>query len=47
MKKLHEEFGEKYADKLSDLKEIIYNMQKNVVRNMLLNDKRRPDGRAF
>ena len=45
--KINEEFGEKYADKLGDIKEILYNMQKEVVRNMLLNEKRRPDGRAF
>lgn len=45
--KINEEFGEKYADKLGDIKEVLYNMQKEVVRNMLLNEKRRPDGRAF
>ena len=45
--KVNEEFGEKYADKLGDIKEILYTMQKKVVRNMLLNEKRRPDGRAF
>ena len=45
--KINEEFGEKYADKLGDIKEVLYTMQKEVVRNMLLNEKRRPDGRAF
>ena len=45
--KVYAEFSEKYADKLSDLKEIMYNMQKYVVRDMLLNHKRRPGGRAF
>ena len=45
--KINEEFGEKYADKLGDIKEVLYTMQKEVVRNMLLNQKRRPDGRAF
>ncbi len=45
--KINEEFGEKYADKLGDIKEVLYAMQKEVVRNMLLNEKRRPDGRAF
>lgn len=45
--KVNEEFGEKYADKLGDIKEVLYTMQKKVVRNMLLHDKRRPDGRAF
>ncbi|MEO2506386.1 polyribonucleotide nucleotidyltransferase [Clostridium paraputrificum] len=45
--KVSEEFGEKYADKTSDIKEVLYNMQKKVVRHMLLKEKRRPDGRAF
>ena len=45
--KVQEEFGEKYAEKLADIKEVLYTMQKKVVRNMLLNEKRRPDGRAF
>ncbi|AOR23287.1 polyribonucleotide nucleotidyltransferase [Clostridium taeniosporum] len=45
--KVKEEFSEKYEDKLGDIKEVLYNMQKKVVRHMLLKDKRRPDGRAF
>ena len=45
--KIAEEFTEKYPDNLADIKEIVYNMQKEVVRDMLLNHKRRPDGRAF
>ena len=45
--KITEEFSEKYADNVADIKEIVYNMQKAVVRDMLLNHKRRPDGRAF
>ncbi|MBW6409727.1 polyribonucleotide nucleotidyltransferase [Clostridium weizhouense] len=45
--KVKEEFGEKYEDKFGDIKEILYTMQKKVVRQMLLKDKRRPDGRAF
>ncbi len=45
--KIAEAFNEKYEDKLADIKEVVYNMQKEVVRNMLLNEKRRPDGRAF
>ena len=45
--KVAEEFGEKYADKTGDIKEVLYNMQKKVVRHMLLKEKRRPDGRAF
>ena len=45
--KVNEEFGEKYADKSGDIKEVLYTMQKKVVRNMILKEKRRPDGRAF
>src|SRR5471030_247704 len=45
--KVKEKFGEKYSDKSCDIKEVLYTMQKKVVRNMLLNDNRRPDGRAF
>ncbi|NFT16351.1 polyribonucleotide nucleotidyltransferase [Clostridium botulinum] len=45
--KVKEEFGEKYEDKFGDIKEVLYNMQKKVVRHMLLKDKRRPDGGAF
>ena len=45
--KVSEEFGEKYADKTGDIKEVLYNMQKKVVSHMLLKEKRRPDGRAF
>ncbi|MGN0145332.1 MAG: polyribonucleotide nucleotidyltransferase [Clostridium sp.] len=45
--KVNEEFAEKYPDNLADIKEVLYTMQKKIVRNMLLNEKRRPDGRAF
>ena len=45
--KINEEFAEKYAEKLSDIGESVYNIQKEIVRHMLLKDKRRPDGRAF
>lgn len=45
--KVKEAFSEKFQDKYGDVKEVLYNMQKEVVRNMLLNEKRRPDGRAF
>ena len=45
--KITEEFAEKYPDNFADAKEIVYNMQKEVVRDMLLNHSRRPDGRAF
>ncbi len=45
--KVKEEFGEKYADKTADIADVMYNMQKKIVRNMLLNEHRRPDGRRF
>ena len=45
--KVNAEFAEKYEGKEADIKEILYVMQKEVVRNMLLNERRRPDGRAF
>lgn len=46
-KKISEEFDEKYPDNLLDISDITYRMQKEVVRNMLLNEHRRPDGRKF
>ncbi|MGL5150142.1 MAG: polyribonucleotide nucleotidyltransferase [Clostridium sp.] len=45
--KVFEAFGEKYVDKAGDIKEVLYSMQKEAVRYMLLKDKRRVDGRAF
>ncbi|ABS41353.1 polyribonucleotide nucleotidyltransferase [Clostridium botulinum] len=45
--KISEEFSQKYEDKGADIKEVIYKTQKEIVRNMLLNEDRRPDGRAF
>ena len=45
--KISEAFGEKYEDRMSDVSETIYNLQKEIVRHMLLHDKRRPDGRGF
>ncbi len=45
--KVSQEFDEKYPDNLGDIGEAIYKMQKEVVRNMILNEKRRPDGRDF
>lgn len=45
--KISAEFDEKYADKKSDIGEIFYGIQKEIVRNMMLNENRRPDGRAF
>ena len=45
--KVKEEFADIYDEKSGDIKEVLYNMQKEVVRHMLLKEKRRPDGRAF
>ncbi|KHD16721.1 polyribonucleotide nucleotidyltransferase [Clostridium butyricum] len=45
--KVKAEFAEKYPENLGDIKEVLYTTQKKIVRNMLLNEKRRPDGRAF
>lgn len=45
--KISDEFGEKYPDGGADIDEIVYTIQKKIVRNMLLNEHRRPDGRAF
>ncbi|MGH4119923.1 polyribonucleotide nucleotidyltransferase [Clostridium sp.] len=45
--KIKNEFSEKYPDSKSDIGEIFYNIQKEIVRNMMLNEDRRPDGRAF
>ena len=45
--KIDEEFSEKYPDQGSDIGEVVYGIQKEIVRHMLLKEKRRPDGRAF
>lgn len=45
--KINVEFGEKYEDRMADVGEVVYNLQKEIVRHMLLVDKRRPDGRGF
>ena len=45
--KINEQFSEKYPDNGSDIADTIYGMQKEIVRNMLLNEHRRPDGRDF
>ena len=45
--KISDEFAEKYPDDSADIDEIIYSIQKKIVRNMLLNEHRRPDGRTF
>ncbi|WP_032121589.1 polyribonucleotide nucleotidyltransferase [Clostridium amazonitimonense] len=45
--KISAEFDEKYPDNKSDIADVIYKIQKQVVRKMILVEKKRPDGRAF
>jgi polyribonucleotide nucleotidyltransferase len=45
--KIAEAFDEKYPDNLADISEVVYNLQKKIVRNMVLKDHRRPDERKF
>jgi polyribonucleotide nucleotidyltransferase len=45
--KISEKFDEKYPDNKSDIGDVVYRIQKEVVRNMILEDKRRPDERRF
>lgn len=45
--KIQEYLGDRYDEVAKDVADIVYRIQKEVVRNMLLNEKRRPDGRAF
>ncbi|WP_368487638.1 polyribonucleotide nucleotidyltransferase [Clostridium sp. BJN0013] len=45
--KLEEQFSEKYVDNKSDISDVVYRIKKEIVRNMLLNEHRRVDGRAF
>ncbi|GAA0683013.1 MULTISPECIES: polyribonucleotide nucleotidyltransferase [Clostridium] len=45
--KISEAFNEKYPDDSADIADIVYRSQKETVRNMILNEDRRPDGRGF
>ncbi len=45
--KIDEIFAEKYPDNMADVNDVVYRVQKEIVRNMVLRDKRRPDGRGF
>jgi polyribonucleotide nucleotidyltransferase len=45
--KINEYFGEKYPNNSSDIGDVVYTIQKEIVRNMILKEKRRPDGRDF
>ncbi|MSR90166.1 polyribonucleotide nucleotidyltransferase [Inconstantimicrobium porci] len=44
---INDKFLETYPDSASDINEIVYKIQKEIVRDMLLNNHRRPDGRRF
>lgn len=45
--KISAKFDEKYPDNLADINDVVYRIQKSIVRNMILVDKRRPDERKF
>ncbi|WP_461204415.1 polyribonucleotide nucleotidyltransferase [Clostridium sp. DL1XJH146] len=45
--KIAEEFFEKYPESISDINESVYTIRKKIVRNMVLSENRRPDGRGF
>lgn len=42
-----EQFSEKYPDDVKDFGEVLYNLQKEAVRDMVILEKKRVDGRAF
>ncbi|KAF5064653.1 Polyribonucleotide nucleotidyltransferase [anaerobic digester metagenome] len=42
-----EVFGDDFASKKSDIAEVVYQMQKELVRDLAINEHRRVDGRAF
>ena len=45
--KIAEAFNEKYPDNSSDISSVVYTLQKEIVRDMVLMNKTRPDGRRF
>jgi polyribonucleotide nucleotidyltransferase len=45
--KIDAEFSEKYPDNLADIGEVVYKIQKETVRHMILKEKRRPDERGI
>jgi polyribonucleotide nucleotidyltransferase len=45
--KIAEAFNEKYPDNASDISSVVYTLQKEIVRDMVLVHKMRPDGRKF
>jgi polyribonucleotide nucleotidyltransferase len=42
-----EDLGDAYADRQSEIKEIFYNLERKVLRNIILDQGRRIDGRGF
>jgi polyribonucleotide nucleotidyltransferase len=46
-KSVIDHFAEIYPDNMSDVNDVVYRIQKEIVRDMLLHEKRRPDGRTF
>ncbi|QAA33202.1 polyribonucleotide nucleotidyltransferase [Clostridium manihotivorum] len=46
-KSVIDHFAEVYPDNMSDVNDVVYRIQKEIVRDMLLHERRRPDGRAF
>ncbi|WP_186430181.1 polyribonucleotide nucleotidyltransferase [Clostridium sp. BSD9I1] len=45
--KVSEQFGEKYPENGADIADVVYKLQKETVRTMILKEGRRPDGRGF
>jgi polyribonucleotide nucleotidyltransferase len=45
--KISAQFDEKYPDNGGDISDVVYNIQKEIVRNMILKEKRRPDERKL
>jgi polyribonucleotide nucleotidyltransferase len=45
--KVKEQFSEKYPNNGSDISDVLYTIQKEIVRNMILKEKRRPDERPL
>ncbi|BAK81181.1 polyribonucleotide nucleotidyltransferase [Candidatus Arthromitus sp. SFB-rat-Yit] len=44
---ISDHFKEIYPDNMMDVNYVVYNIQKEIVRKMVLDEKRRPDGRNF
>ncbi len=44
---INEHFSEIYPDNMMDVNHVVYNIQKEIVRKMVMDEKRRPDGRGF